>query len=294
MEGNRESLIQIKCENFKEQEVKLQLGVRLDFGKSVCTERINKIKELGIDPGSNAVAIVHEFPTDAAAEAFVTKFNEFKAGMGASMMGDKLEMLESIKANGKKVIGSLRIPADLVGHLQILDAVASSMGDFADKHQYAEFKIADSRSLKEIFTDEVASPLAIALQGLCVKLTLSLQKDLPIKIADFVCQMAPESHRPQIQLVGNSVATFHHIRLEMELREPSEAMKQIAKNEIMMGMMSVAQMAMGMMMNFGFQDVVKNGGSETKAMLCLSPMLSFELNILAPTAYETLEKIVPM
>ncbi len=290
MEGNRESLIQIKCEGFKESDVKFQVALRMDFGKAQCSERTKAIEALGITPGANAVTVVHEFVSNDAAAAFVTKLNEFKAGMGASMLGPHIGLIESIRAEGPKVIACVRAPAEVIAQLAILDMAAGTMGDFADKHQYVEFKISDSHTLKDIFTDEKTSPLAVALEALCIRLTLSLNKDLPIKIADCICQLIPGPQQDQIKLIGSSIATFHHIRLEMELREPNEAMKQIAKDQIMMGLMSASQMVLGMAQQFGFADVIKNGGSKTTAMLVLSPILSFEFSILAPTALETLEK----
>ena len=103
--------------------------------------------------------------------------------------------------------------------------------------------------------------------------------------------MAPESEKSKVMLVGHSVATFDHIRLEIELREPSEAMKEAFKNEMLMGLMGLSQMLMSMGEQFGFMDVVRNGGSQTTATLCLSPILSFELGIYAPTAIEGVEAV---
>ncbi len=290
MTENRESLFQIKSAGFKDSDVKFQISLRLDFGRAQCSERMNKIKALGIDPSNNAIAVVHEFPNEAAATAFVAKATEMKT-MLAPQIGKPAELLESIKAEGNKAVVTLRFPPEAAAPLGILEAVAGSMGDFADKHQFAEFRFANSRSLKDICTDQSASPIALAVETLCVKLVLSLQKDLPIKIADFVSQMAPESEKPHVALAGRAFAAFHHFKLEMDLKEPTEAMKQIAKNEAAMGLMSVAQMAVGMASQFGCMDVVKNGGSQTTATLCLTPILSFEFTLFAPTVVETLEKL---
>ena len=134
----------------------------------------------------------------------------------------------------------------------------------------------------------------MAVETLCIRLALSLQKDLPVKIADFVSSMVPESHRAKIKMAGSTIATFHHLKLDLELREPNESMKQLGKDAIMHGLVQVSQMAMGMGGQLGFIEVAKNGGVKTTAMLCLTPILSFEISLLAPTTLETLETVSAM
>jgi len=290
MEGNNESLISVKCANFKDEDVKFQIHLRVDFGKQQCTERMEKIKEYGIDPSNNAIVIVHEFPTEDGAQKMAEKINELKT-MLAPQIGKPAELFESAKAQGKNVVASLRIPPEGAGPLAILDAAAANFGDFASKHQFAEFKIADSRSLKDIVFDQSSGVIAAALQALCIKLTLNLNHELPIKVADFICTMGPpESEAKKIKFVGHSVATFHHLKLEIELREPNEAMKQVLKNEVLGGIMGLSQMVYGMGTQFGVVDLLKNGGTKTTAWLCLSPILSFEFGVFAPTAVETIEQ----
>ena len=288
-EENRESVISIKSVSFKDEDVKFQIGLRMDFGKIQCTERMDKIRALGIEPSNNAISIVHEFESETAAENMVTKVNEFKAVAGPQI-GKPMELLESIKAVGKKVVVSLRLPPEAVEPLSKLEDVSKSMGDFASRHQFLEFKIADCRNLNEIISDTTVSALSKALEAMCIKFTLSMNKLMPIKVAEFISTMAPGPAQAQVMLAGHAVAAFHHLKLEIELREPNEDMKQVLKNHILMGIIGGSQMLYGMGEQYGFMEVAKNGGAQTTAMLCLSPILSFEFTIFAPTAVQAIEK----
>lgn len=284
----RESLISIRSANYKEAEEKFAISFHMDFGTNECTDRMNKIKALGIDPSNNAVAIVHEFATPEAAQKMVDKVNELKAAMG-EQMGKLTELFESIKADGKRVVACIRFPPEAAAPLGILNAVAGTMGDFVSQHQFIDFKIADSKGMLDILNDP-ASPAASAMSAALIKLTLSLHKDLPVKIADFIQTMAPEHEKPKVQMVGQVASSFHHFKLEIELREPTEMMKQAYKNEILSALIGMSQMALSMAEQFGFTEAIKNGGSKTTAMLCLTPMLSFEVNVFAPTTVEAMEK----
>eukprot|EP01022_Parablepharisma_sp_SALTPOND_P018736 TRINITY_DN3103_c0_g1_i1.p9 TRINITY_DN3103_c0_g1~~TRINITY_DN3103_c0_g1_i1.p9 ORF type:complete len:316 (+),score=58.93 TRINITY_DN3103_c0_g1_i1:10033-10980(+) len=288
MSDNRESLISIRSVNFKDEDIKFQLSFRMDFGRNECAERMNKIKSLGIDPSNNAVAVTHEFVSEEAAQAMATKINEFKAAMGVQL-GKMMELCESVRAEGKKVVVCLRLPPEGAAALSILEAVAESMGDFASKNQFLDFKFSNSATMKEIMSVTNASLVANVLQSLHMKLALSLNKELPVKIAEFVSSMAPESEKSKVMFAGRMASAFHHFNIEVELKDAKESAKQAYKNEIMMGMMGVSQMLFGMGEQFGFIEAAKNGGSQTTVMLCLSPILSFEFGLYAPTALEALE-----
>lgn len=289
MEANRESLICIKSEHYKETENKFLISLKLDFGKTVCKEKMENIKAAGYEPSNNCVVIFHEFDTVEAAASLVKKIEDFKAG---GMLGPVAELYQPPKVEGKKVHFCCRLPPPAIEPLGMLEAVAASMGDFVDKHQYIEFTVANSHSIKDIMGDFSVTPIANLLQAMCFKLKISTQKHLPAKILNFVAEMGPESQKEKFKMLGEGLSSFNHLRLEMELSEPSQTMKDQFKNEILQGLVMGAQMVVGMATQFELMEIAKQGGVKTKATLCLSPMISIELSIEAPTAIETLEKLV--
>lgn len=289
MEGNRESLICIKSEHYKEAENKVLIDLKLDLGKQICDQRLNAIKDLGIEPNNNCVVIVHEFETEAAAKKLDETIEDFKT---KGMLGPLTPLAEKLKIVGKKVAMCIRFPPEIAAQCGMVEAIAATLGDLTDKHQFFEFSFASSQSLKEILHDPVASPIAAAWNSLCLKLIVSAQKQLPIKIGEFVASISPEDHKEQIKFVSQAIATFHHLRFEMELREPGEALKQAFKAQIYGTLVGVAQMALGMGEQFGVMEIFKNGGVKTTATVCVNPFVSFEFTLLAPTAIESIEKLM--
>lgn len=286
MEEKRESVICVKGSEFKEADVRFGITFKMDFGKNECLENMAKISALGIAPSECAVAIVHEFDTEDGAKKFVEKLGELKE------MIPPLSMMELTKAEGKKVIISVRLPPNLVDTVQILGAVADSMGDFASQHQFLEFKILISKAMKDFLHCTEGTPLSSALEALCLKLTLDTKKELPIKIAEFFKSLTGSTD-PSIDMVGNAVAAFHHLKLDVELRKPTEFLKSAFKDPIAGALMEIASRLYGMGTDMGFIDIVKQGGVKTVAYLCLAPILSFEFTLLAPTAVESIEKFIP-
>jgi hypothetical protein len=288
MEANHESSITMKGPHFNSENVKFEVGLRVDFGTKECSERMEKIKGMGFEPANNCIIISHEFESEDGPTKTIEKLEEMK---NSGMLGPATPFLEGMKKEGKKLLGCIRLPPQMTEPLGLLEAVAASMGpEFTSKNQYFEFKISDSKALKEVIHDPSASILASALEGLCLQLTLAIQKDMPIKIADFICTMAPPQAHSQLKLVGQGFATFHHLKLEIVLREPTAEMKGAYKDEMTMGLASMGGMAMMMAEQFGVLEIAKMGGVKTTAALCFSPILSFEFNVLAPTILEALTK----
>jgi hypothetical protein len=289
MEANRESFICIKSEHYKEAENKVFVGLKLDFGKQICNDRLAAIKALGIEPNDNCIVVVHEFDTEAAAKKLDETLEGFKA---QGMLGPATALTEKAKIEGKRVALCVRLPPEVAAQCAILEAVAAHIGDLADKHQSFEFSYANSLSLKEILHDPVVTPLAAAWSSMCLKLKISAQKQTPVKVADFVSTMAKEDAKDKIKFIGEAISQFHHLRLEMELSEPGEALKQAFKAQIYQGLVGMAQMALGMGEQFGVMEIFKNGGVKTTATLCIKPFVSCEFTILAPTAIEGIEKLL--
>ena len=288
MEANRESTICIKGAKYKEDDVKFELAFRVDFGTTECQRRMDKIKAMGTEPANNCVLVCHEFETEEGMTKAAAKVEELKT---QGMLGPATEVLEAVKKDGKKLIGCFRIPAEITGALSLLDGLAASLGpEFAAKNQYFEIMLSDSKALKDVVHDPSASVLSSALEAICIKLTLAVQKDLPIKIAEFVATLAPPMAQDQIKLVGQAFATFDHLKLDVVLRDPTEAMKGAYKDEMTMGIAQMGGMALMMATQLGVMDIAKTGGVRTIATLCFSPLLSFSFRVLAPTAVETLAK----
>ena len=290
MVENRESVISVRSANFKDGDVKFQIGFHMDFSTIDCTERMNKIKEIGIVPSENAIVAVHEFPTEEAAEEMVNKINELKAVFGAQT--EKIEkLIESVKKVGKKVVVCARIPPEATAPLVILEMMSGSMGDFAAKREFVDFRISHSKELKDILDSQNSSIAANVLDAMSIKLVLSLNKEFPVKMAEFLASLAPEHEKERVKMMGHFISSFHHLRLEVELQDPSQTVKEAYKNELMMGLMGLSQMAYQMGEQFGVIEAMKKGGSKTNIMLCLNPVLSFEVDFMMPTAVDTLEKI---
>jgi len=290
MEENRESCICLRSSDYKEANEQFKFEATLDFGVDQCNERMQKIKDLAIDPSNFVITIVHEFGTTTDAEKMVTKLTELKEMMGPQL-GPAAHAIETIKANGQKVIAAVRIPPEGQAALAILDMVNSSFGDFSKKHQFLKFCIANGNSLDEILngTSE-GSPLVKFLKASLLKITLSVQKALPIKIAEFISNMCPPSEKEKVLMAGHFASAFHHFKFEVELAEPTGEAKNSFKEEMSGMIAGVAQMAIGMAQQFGLLEAVKAGGAKTTAMLCLTPFLSLQFDINAPTAISALEK----
>lgn len=289
MSDLRDSYIHIHTENFKEEEAKLNIILRVDFSKSQCDERMQKIKELGIEPSNNAVVITHEFSSEEAAQEMVTKLNNFKDTMG-NEMGPFADLWEVIKADGNRLIVCFRFSPDATATTGMLDPIAASLGDITTTNQFIEARIASVSNLKEIVTTQSQSPMAALLAGVSIKLSLAAHKDLPLKLTEFAANMVPEYEKKSVLMAGKMATAFNHLKLDIELREPTEAVKEAYKSEMIMGLMSAAQFACGMAEQFGFMEVAKTGGAQTVAMLCLSPIVSVQFTLYAPTAIEALEK----
>jgi hypothetical protein len=292
MEENRESSITVKSLGAVPESAPLKINLKLDFGKAQCTERMNKIQAFGFTPPNNCITIVKEFETSDAAKKAEEKLAELKT-QGA-LPPPLVEMLQPLKIEGTTAILGVKLPPPAAAGLSVLHGLADSMGDFASIHQYLEFTLADARSLKDILTDPAASPVASALQAVFMQLKLSMNKELPVKIANFFAELIPsENEKKQMKLVAQGFASFHHLKLEIELDEPAEEVKNAYKNEITMMLSGVAQSLLMMAEQFGVLQLAKQGSGLTKAYLCLSPILSFELTVNAPTTIEALEKMAP-
>lgn len=289
MSDIRESSITIRSEEFKEEDARFHITLRLDFGKNECQDRMQKIQQLGVEPNNSVIVLTHDFVSEEAAQDMVAKLNGFKDMMGAEI-GPLINCCETIKAEGRLLVVCMRAPADISNQFEILVPFAESLGEVASSNQYLEFKVASTSNLKDIVTSQAESPAAILLSGVLVRLALTLHRSLPERIAEFVSNLVPEYEKREVQLTGKVVSAFHHLKLNVELRNPDETTKEVYKNEMVAGIMKVAQFLCGMAEQFGFMDVAKSGGSQTVAMACLSPILSAEFTVYAPTAVEALQK----
>jgi len=289
MSDLRESFITLRSEEYKEEDTRFHITLRLDFGKNECQDRLQRIQQLGVEPCNNVLVITHDFASEDAAKDMVSKLNDFKSVMG-SELGPFMNSCETIKAEGRQLIVCLRPPTDVSNSFEILEPMAASIGEVASVNQYVEFKIASTSNLKDILTTQSESPAAALLSGTLIKLSLMLHKELPIKITEFASNIVSEHEKQEVRLTGKIISGFRHLKMNFELRSPSEGAKELYKNEMIGGIMSIAQFICGMAEQFGFLDVAKNGGSQTVAMICLSPIISAEFIVYAPTAIEGLQK----
>lgn len=289
MSDVRESFITIRSEEFKEEDSRFNITLRLDIGKNEYQERLQKIQQLGVEPSNNVVVITHDFESEEAAQDMVVRLNGFKETMGTEL-GELSECCETIKAEGRQLITCIRAPGELAAVASMLEPFAASIGEIADANQFVEFKIASTSNLKDVLTTQSESPAAVLLSGILIKLSLALHKDLAIKLTDFACNTVPEYEKQEVKMSGRLISSFRHLKLNIELRNPDENTKGAYKNEMIGGIMGMAQFVCGLTEQFGFLDVAKNGGAQTVARLCVSPILSAEFNLYAPTAIEALEK----
>jgi len=289
MSDLRESFITIRSEEFKEEDTRFHITLRLDFGKNECQDRLQRIQQLGVEPCNNVFVITHDFASEDAAKDMVSKLNGFKDVMG-SELGHFANFCETIKAEGRQLIVCLRPPAEISNAFEVLEPMAASIGEIASLNQYVEFKIVSTSNIKDILTTQSESPAAAFLSGVLIKLSLMLHKELPIKITEFMSNVVPEYEKQSLKFAGKIISGFRHLKMNFELRTPTEDAKELYKNEMIAGIMSAAQFICGMAEQFGFLDVAKNGGSQTVAMMCLSPILSSEYIVYAPTAVEGLQK----
>jgi hypothetical protein len=289
MSDLRESFITLRSEEYKEEDTRFHITLRLDFGMNECQDRFQRIQQLGVEPCNNTVVIMHDFATEEAAQDMVAKLNGFKDTMGAEL-GSFINFCETIKAKGRQLVVCFRAPADISNNLEILGPMAASMGELASVNQFVEFKIASTSNLKDVLTTQSESPASVLLSGVLIKLSLLAHKELPIKITDFISNLVPEYEKQEVKMTGRLISAFHHLKLNIELRNPDEGAKEAYKNEMIEGIMSMAQFVCGIAEQFGFLEVAKSGGSQTVAMICLSPLFSAEFTLYAPTAIEALEK----
>lgn len=290
MAENRESCITVKSKEFKDEDTKFQVLLKVDFGTKQCNERINYIKNYGMDPPNNCALITHEFETEEAAKNCAAKVEEFKGEGGP--LGIAGKHIECYKTVGNKLVVSWRADANFIKDMEVMHEFATFLGDFASINQHLEFKIADSRGIKDIFVQNPqVSPMATFLSGFCCKLTLSARKDLPLKIGDFVATKVPEYEQKEVKMASRLFASFHHLNLEVDLADPSQEMKSTLKKEIMMGVSAIGGMIYQMGEQMGLLEIAKHGGNTTKLVFCVTPLVSFEITFFAPGAYETIEKI---
>lgn len=284
----RESYVQVKAPGYKEEDTKFCASMRCDFGTNECKAQMDQIKAEGFEPANDCVMITHEFASELGAAKMKERTEQMKTEPGPLQQVAKL--VEKIVLNGKKLQICVRCPKDMSKDLAILNTVAASFGEFQFKHQWAEFKVSDSKLLQDILCDKSSSPIASLLQAFCMRFSLSVHKDLPTKIFDFISTIAPPYEKDQIALVGKIISTFHHLKLDVDLREPTEDMKALFKEESMGMIAQLAMMAFGMAEQMGMSEILQNGGKKTTAVLCFAPFLKFEFNVFAPTALDGLQK----
>lgn len=289
MSDIHESFITLHSEDFKEEDSKFNITLRLDVGKNECQSRMQRIQALGIEPSNNVVVITHDFVSEEAAQDMVVRLNGFKETMGAEL-GHISECCETIKAEGRQLIVCIKTPSELASASEMIELFAANMGDIADMNEFFEFKVASTSNLKDVLTTQYESPAAVLLSGILIKLSLALHKDLAMKVTDFIANMVPEYEKNDVKLAGRIISSFRHLKLNIELRSPDEGTKGAYKNEMITGIMAMAQFVCGMTEQFGFLDPARNGGAQTTAIFCVSPILSAEFNLYAPTAIEALEK----
>ena len=292
MSDLRESHIQIRTFDFKDEDFKFNLTLRYDLNKDLCTQRMDHIKGLGIEPSNNVVVITHEFVNEQSAQETVEKLNSLKemfASEPSSPPGAFANLCETISSKENKVYVTMRLPPESAEISNMLEPAAEALGDLVNKQQYLEFKISTKDNLKDIFTGQLGSPAAAALSGLCIKLELMLHKDLPQKLFEFGSNFVSGSEKEEVARIGVFASAFKHLKLDFLLNKPNEDLKELHKNEMLMGIMFGSQMLYGMAEQFGFMEVLNNGGSKTTAILCLSPMISMEFSLYAPTAIEALQ-----
>jgi hypothetical protein len=286
MGENRESVILVKSPNFKDEDAKFTLGLRVDFGTTQCSQRMEQHKALGVEPANNCFVVTHDFETEEGAQQAATKAMELKA------MIPPLKSLESAKAVGKKLVLCVRPDDHDMERVKIIADFATFLGEFAAVNQYFELRLGSSRDLKAILGDQSASPLALALETFCFKTTLSARKELPIKIADFAASLSTSAEEQQnFKLAGRCFGAFHHLTYTVDLKEQTSEMRETLREQITGALMMGAQMAYGMLSSFGVMEVVKSGGASTRLTFCLSPLLSLEVNLFAPKALEVFTQL---
>ncbi len=292
MSENRESFITVKSADFKESDAKCRLNFRFDCGTAQCTERLNAIKELGVEVPNDCGVITHDFETEEDAAKLANVVNGLKTSQNPQFQ-EKLKLLETAKAIGKRFVAVWRADPDFIHDMKIMPEFTSTIGDLAHTNQWLEVTFADTLSLKEMIAEKTVSPLANALSGFCLNAKLSVSKEMPLKVVDFIMskEHIDESEGMRLKLTARVLAAFHHLNLEVDLRSPSEQMKLIYKNEIFMAATSLAQMLVSMVGGFGLMEVARRGSADTKLRFCVTPLLSFEINLHAPTAVESLEKL---
>lgn len=287
MGENRESVISVKSASFKDEDVKFQLSYRFDFGTKEYNERFQKIQAFGVDPPNNTLVVTHEFETEEAAKQMAAKMLELQAGP----FEEPLKLLKSAKAVGRTFVACFHPKEGFDEDMEEIKGFTTAIGDFAAVNQYFEFKLATSRSVKDIIQDPSKSPLTSALDAFCLKLNCSARKELPIKVSEYVATKVPPHEAEEAKLVGRAIAAFHHLTYNLELSPPKEDVMGEMK-EGMVGMMSgLAKMLYGMAEQLGLASILKCGGSRINALFCITPLLSMEGNVFAPTVFETFETL---
>jgi hypothetical protein len=283
MASNRESVIVVKGASFKEEETKFHMTFRYDFGTAECKQRIEGHKALGLEIGDNCLVLTHDFETNEAAQQAVDKLIALKPIL------EPLQRIELIKASGKTLIAQMGISQDTLNKIPMLAEFASAVGDFASINQFVSIDLKASRDLKDMFCDPTASPLALGLDSMCLKLTLSARKEMPVKIADFVATRLPASQQPKVKLIGRGVSAFHHLTYNVDLKSLNEEMRTLMKADIELPFHAGAQSFYAGLVQLGLFDVLKSSSTTTKVTFCVSPLLSFDFSLYAPKTLEVLQ-----
>lgn len=286
----RESHIIVRSGNYNPETAKFKLDFFIRCGKNEYAANFQKIQSLGIEPSNNVLVITHEFATEEAAQDAVEKLAKFYGDM-SSQLGPLAQACEAPKTQGKTIIVPLRIPEMYAAYLMALDPIFASLEDITNTHQYIQLSIGSAVDIKESFSKEDTSPIAAFAAGSILKFALCTHKDLPKRVTALASEMGAPGDKKTLLTVGEIASSINHITLEVELAESTADAKEAFKNEIMMGTMMGAQMVCGMAEQFGLMDVAKNGGTKTTATLCISPAISLEFSLFAPTAFDTLQSM---
>lgn len=286
----RETHIQVKSAGFRPDDIKLKIEGKADFGTAKCKERMELIKSYGFEPANNLFLILHEYDSPEAAAAACKLINSFRTGH--PILQEEMKDVEMVKADGKTLVVGERATPDFAKSVATLHTQLIAFGDVIHTAHSASFELLNSSTVKDILMTDKSTPIAEALESFFLRFSISHSKELLAKFFDYVENLDP-SKNPEEALnekLGYMVMKcFHHLSLDIDLKEPNELCKNAFKAEIRDFLKGFLTQMKTLAQSLGVLELAKNSGAKTKCYVSLTPCLSLDITIHAPTAVSAVE-----